>query len=67
MDSFKLKLLYALVSNLANTINLILELLENPKEEEAKVCPHQNRTDMSTMGGLHWICKDCGFEYEGGE
>jgi hypothetical protein len=44
---------------------LMLEPEENPPDE----CQHQNKIDMSTMGGgVHWICRDCGYQYvEGGE
>ena len=44
---------------------LMLEPEDTPPEE----CQHQNKIDMSTMGGVHWVCRDCGLEYheEGGE
>lgn len=44
-------------------------MLERADESLPDRCPHQNRIDMSTMGGVSWVCRDCGFEYneEGGD
>ena len=28
-------------------------------------CTHDRKQDMTTMGGPeHWVCQDCGYEYE---
>ncbi|WP_134705093.1 hypothetical protein [Ammoniphilus sp. YIM 78166] len=37
-------------------------LHEEPSESK---CSHQNRLNLTTMGGPeHWECKSCGFEYK---
>ena len=61
-----LKQLYAVRANLEGlyaTVDAALSILAADDE-----CQHKNRQSLTVMGGPeHWICRDCGFEYQGEE
>lgn len=44
-------------------IMIQLESEMNEKKEQPP-CDHKNKADMSTMGRIHWICQDCGLEFD---
>lgn len=50
---------------IAAQARLLADLLGGPTEDQ-RYCPHpkEHRKDRSTMGHVHWICGDCGWEEE---
>lgn len=42
----------------------LVEEMEKENQEEEEKCKHQNKINLTTMGGPEkWTCRDCGYEY----
>ena len=61
MQDIKTDIIRELVKHAQETLATVTQLID--MQEEEPPCLHKERIDMSTMGGEHWVCKLCGFEY----
>ena len=56
-------LIHQLVSMRAG-IDAALAILTEDQPPDETSCPHEDRTDMSTMGIEKWECNTCGHRHE---
>jgi hypothetical protein len=72
MDKRKLEALYNQFIAIRGVVDTALFLLseelmeeDEPLNEVQTTCVHKDRKSFTTLGGKeHWICRDCGFEYQ---
>ena len=54
--------LLALALAIQQAANALVNLLQ---QGQPPACAHRERRDLTTFGGgEHWICTDCGYEYQ---